>query len=329
MFFKKLKNLFVIILLSFFIIPFNSLAYSDYIIVSGENIGIKLNTNGIIIVGTYKIDDKNPGIKAGLEIGDIIVSINDKKVQNINEMINEINSVRTDTIKVGYIHNNIEKSTELELYNDNGTYKTGLYVKDTISGIGTLTFIDPQTKLFGALGHEITESTTGKLLDISDGSIFNSTVTGITPSTDGNPGEKNATFNSSNSYGKITENTDKGIFGEYNNKIDNYNIYKVANINDIKLGEAKILTVLDGNKINEYTINIQKVSKTKDKIKNIIFEITDKDLLNKTNGIIQGMSGSPIIQGDYIVGAVTHVVVDNPHKGYGILITNMLEEAEN
>ena len=105
--------------------------------------------------------------------------------------------------------------------------------------------------------------------------------------------------------------------------------YKVAKFNYIKLGEAKILTVLDGEKVGEYSINIIKVIKTKDKIKNIIFEITDEDLLKKTNGIIQGMSGSPIIQGEYIIGAVTHVVVDNPHKGYGIIISNMLEEAEN
>ena len=129
--------------------------------------------------------------------------------------------------------------------------------------------------------------------------------------------------------GEILKNTNKGIFGKYTEKIDNNKKYKVATLNDIKLGEAKILTVLDGDKIGEYDINILKVSNTKDKIKNIIFEITDEDLLKKTNGIIQGMSGSPIIQDEFIVGAVTHVVVDNPHKGYGILITNMLEEAEN
>ena len=329
MFFKKFKSTILLFLLSFFIIPINILAYSDYIIASGENIGIKLNANGVMVVGTYKIEDKNPGVDAGLEVGDIIVSINNQEISSISEMISEINLSRNDIIKVGYIRDDKEMSTDLKLYNDNGTYKTGLYVKDGISGIGTLTFIDPETKLFGALGHEITESSTGKILEITDGTIFDSTVTGITPSNDGEPGEKNATFNSSSIDGEIYENTNKGIFGKYTNTINDSNKYKVATIKDIKLGSAKILTVLDGNKIGEYSINILKVSNTKDKIKNIVFEITDEDLINKTNGIIQGMSGSPIIQGEYIIGAVTHVVVDNPHKGYGILITNMLEEAEN
>lgn len=327
MFLKKFKSF--VLLLSLIIIPINTYAYSDYIIASGENIGIKLNSNGIIIVGTYEIDDKNPSIDAGLQVGDIITSINDTNVTTISEMVNLINSSDSNTIKVGFLRDNKEKSTNLELYDDNGTYKTGLYVKDSITGIGTLTFIDPETRLFGALGHEIIESNTGKILDITDGEIFDSKVTGITPSSDGEPGEKNATFNSSDIDGKIKENTNKGIFGNYTSSINNLKKYKVAKLDDIKLGEAKILTVLDGEKIGEYSINIIKVSNTKDKVKNIVFEITDNDLLKKTNGIIQGMSGSPIIQGEYIIGAVTHVVVDNPHKGYGILITNMLEEAEN
>ena len=328
MFFKKFKC-FILLFLSFFIIPINIYAYSDYIIASGENIGIKLNSNGIIIVGTYEIDGKNPSIDAGLQVGDIITSINDTNVTTISEMVHLINTSRSNTIKIGFIRDDIMSDTNLKLYNDNGTYKTGLYVKDSITGIGTLTFIDPETKLFGALGHEIIESNTGKVLEITDGEIFDSKVTGITPSNDGEPGEKNATFDSSDVDGNIFENTNKGIFGNYTSNIQNMKKYKVAKFNDIKLGEAKILTVLDGEKVGEYSINIIKVIKTKDKIKNIIFEITDEDLLKKTNGIIQGMSGSPIIQGDFIVGAVTHVVVDNPHKGYGILITNMLEEAEN
>ena len=322
---RNVYKLFLILLL----VPLKLCAYSDYIIASGENIGIKLNSNGIIIVGTYEIDDKNPSIDAGLQVGDIITSINDTNITTISEMVNLINSSDSNTIKVGFLRDNKEKSTNLELYDDNGTYKTGLYVKDSITGIGTLTFIDPETRLFGALGHEIIESNTGKILDITDGEIFDSKVTGITPSSDGEPGEKNATFNSSDIDGKIKENTNKGIFGNYTSSINNLKKYKVAKLDDIKLGEAKILTVLDGEKIGEYSINIIKVSNTKDKVKNIVFEITDNDLLKKTNGIIQGMSGSPIIQGEYIIGAVTHVVVDNPHKGYGIVITNMLEEAEN
>lgn len=329
MFFKKFKSIILLFLLSFFIIPLNIKAYSDYIIASGENIGIKLNSDGIIIVGTYKINNKNPGIEAGLEIGDKIISINNIDVKTISEMVKEINKNKSEKINIKFLRANKEKETELQLYNDNGNYKTGLYVKDSITGIGTLTYIDPETRLFGALGHEITESSTGKILNINGGTIFESNVTGITPSSDGEPGEKNATFNANSVNGEIFENTNKGIFGKYTNNINNNHKYKVANIDDIKLGKAKILTVLDGDKVGEYNINVIKVANTKEQTKNIVFEIIDEDLLKKTNGIIQGMSGSPIIQDNYIIGAVTHVVVDNPHKGYGILITNMLEEAEN
>lgn len=328
MFFKKYKNKLLLILVSFFIIPQSIIAYSDYIIASGENIGIKLNANGILIVGTYDVDGEKPADEAGLKVGDVIVAIDDNDVKSINDMISQINQSRSNEIKIDYIRENQRNSTTLNIKNANGSNKTGLYVKDSISGIGTLTFIDPKTELFGALGHEIIESTTGEILDIKGGTIFDSKVTGITPSSDGEPGEKNATFNTNLIDGEIKKNTTKGIFGNYTNSIENPRLYKVATINDIKTGKAKILTVLDGDKINEYSINIIKVSNTKDKIKNIVFEIDDENLLNKTNGIIQGMSGSPIIQDDYIIGAVTHVVVDNPHKGYGILITNMLEEAE-
>ena len=168
MFFKKFKSIILLFLLSYFIIPLNILAYSDYIIASGENIGIKLNATGVMIVGTYEIEGKNPANEAGLEVGDIITSINNNKITSINQMVNEITTARNNSVKIGYIRDEKEKTTDLNLYNDNGTYKTGLYVKDSISGIGTLTYIDPETKLFGALGHEITESTTGKIIEIWD-----------------------------------------------------------------------------------------------------------------------------------------------------------------
>ena len=333
MFFKKIKNNLFMLILTILIIPEFVLAYSSHIIAGGENIGIELNSKGVIIVGTYEVDGKNPAKEAGLNTGDKIIEINNNSINSINDMLSIIeNDSNKSNIIITYQRGNKKDSTTLNLVKeDDNIYKTGLYVKDSITGVGTLTFIDPNTKLFGALGHEITESTTGKILEIADGSIFDSTVIGITPSSDGEPGEKNATFNIKSVDGNILKNTNKGIFGEYTNSINNNNnnIYKVANLEDINLGNAKILTVLDGDKIGEYSINILKVSNTKDHIKNIMFEITDEDLLKKTNGIIQGMSGSPIIQNDYIIGAVTHVVVDNPHKGYGILITNMLEEAEN
>lgn len=329
MFFKKFKIQTLIFLLTISIIPQLTLAYSKEIIASGETVGIKLNTDGILIVGSYEINGHNSLVEAGLKTGDIINQINNKDVNTVEEMVNIISNCNCDNLKIVYERENKTKKTTLNLYEDKGVLKTGLYVKDSVSGVGTLTFIDPNTKYFGVLGHEIADATTGEIIGIESGTIFDSKITGITRSSEGNPGEKNALLYSDKVEGTVFENTKKGIFGEYTSEIDTSKLYKVAQIDDIKKGDATILTVLDGVEVGEYSIKITSVNETKDKLKNIQFEITDETLLDKTNGIVQGMSGSPIIQGDYIIGAVTHVVVNDPHKGYGILITNMLEEAEN
>lgn len=321
-----LKKTFLSLLLTFFCIP-GVYAYSDYIIAGGQNIGIELNAKGVMVVGFYKVDNRYIAEESGLAIGDVITTINDEEVSSINDLVNKINQSNGD-IKIGYIRNDISKFTNLKLVKQDNTYKTGIYVKDSISGIGTLTYIDPNNKVFGALGHEITERSSGQILNISGGKIYSSKVTNIVPSTNGTPGEKNAQVKADEVTGTIQENTIKGIFGSYQENIDDLKLYKVAQPTEVKKGQAKMLTVLEGNTIEEFTINILKINDS-GKTKNILYEITDERLLEKTNGIIQGMSGSPIIQDDKIIGAVTHVVVDNPHRGYGIFITNMLEEGEN
>ena len=326
MFLKKIKNFIIILLLLFISIPEIAYAYSDYVLASGENVGIKVNSNGVLVVGLYEINNVYPAKDAGIRIGDLITSVNDKNITNIDELVNEIEK-NNDSIKIGYIRNNKESFTNLKLYKDNNSYKTGIYVKDSIIGIGTLTYIDPKTKIFGALGHEIIEKNTGKLFNINNGSIFESKIVSIDPSSNGMPGSKNAKFNFNNIKGKINENTNKGIFGIYEDKIKNDKLYKVAHLDDINVGEAKILTVIKNNDVESFDINILNVSDND--TKSIVFEVIDDKLLEVSNGIVQGMSGSPIIQDDKIIGAVTHVVVDNPTKGYGILITNMLEEGEN
>ncbi|HHW69336.1 MAG TPA: SpoIVB peptidase [Tenericutes bacterium] len=328
MFFKKIKKTLIIMLLSI-IIPTTALAYSDYIIAGGESVGIQLNTKGVLVAGIYEINSTYPAIDAGIKVGDMIVSIDNNKVETIEQLASYINNRSDSTIKIGYIRNSILSHTNLKLYKDNNNvYKTGLYVKDTVTGVGTLTFIDPNTKIFGALGHEIVDRNTGKVLEIKEGKIYNSSITGIEPSTDGAPGEKNARFYTDEVNGKVNKNTQQGIFGNYTNQIPNKKLYKVAKYADIKKGSAKIMTVLNDTDVETYDINIISLNNT-GKTKNILFEITDQKLLSITNGIVQGMSGSPIIQNDYIIGAVTHVVIDNPAKGYGIIITNMLEEAES
>ena len=329
MFFKNFKNTFILLLLTLFIIPSSVLAYSDRVIVGGENIGITLNSKGVLIVGVYNVNNTSPASDAGLKSGDIITTIDKEKINNIEDMASKINNSKSEDILVGYLRGSKKEETHLKLYKDeNNVYKTGLYVKDSVTGIGTLTYIDPESKIFGALGHEILEQTTGKILEIKDGKIFDSTVTGIVPSSDGNPGEKQAKYDASKVVGDAYSNTTQGVFGTYTSELPKKDTYKVARPSDIKTGKAYILTVLNGAEIKKYEVNITSINKDNAKTKNFVFEIIDKELLDKTNGIIQGMSGSPIIQDDYIIGAVTHVVVDNPHKGYGIFITNMLEEGE-
>jgi len=330
MFFKIKKHTIFFLLLTLFIIPMHVFAYSDYIIASGENIGIELNSNGIIIVGTYEINGTNPARDANLKIGDKIISVNDIPVSSIDNMLDVIEQDDDQSkIKVSYKRGNTEYNTNLNLVFDDKVYKTGLYVKDSINGVGTLTYIDPNTLLFGALGHEIIEKTTGQKLEIKDGKIYSSSVVGINPSTDGNPGEKEARYDTSEVFGSISKNTSYGIFGNYSSKIDDEKLYKVATPTEIDVGDASILTVVNGEEVSEFAIKILKVSSEEKDAKNILFEVIDEDLLELTGGIIQGMSGSPIIQNDKIIGAITHVVVDDCTKGYGIFITNMLEEAES
>ena len=328
--FKKIKKFLAILLISLCIIPQTALAYSSYIIPGGEAVGISLNSKGILIVGFYEVNGNNPGNSAGLKIGDTIKAINGKEISTISEMVSLISSAK-DKINIKYERNGREYETTLELViGEDNVYKTGLYVKDSITGLGTLTFIDPATKIYGTLGHEITEKSTGLKLEVKNGKIFEASITGIVKTERGVPGEKNAKFFSSNTYGTVTENTNKGVFGTYTAKLPDKKALKVASKDEIKLGDAKILTALDGNNVEEFNIKITKInSNSNQETKNIVFEITDEKLLNRTGGVVQGMSGSPIIQNDMIIGAVTHVVVDNPSKGYGIFITNMLEEAEN
>lgn len=328
MFFKKLKKSASVILLLLVSIPTNILAYSDYIIPGGETIGIEINATGVVVVGTYEINGENPAKAAGMMVGDIIKKVNGKNIATIDELVSTI-SGNINTVEITYERDGKESTTNLSIFKEDDVYKTGLYVKDSITGIGTLSYIDPGTNIFGALGHEVIESNTGQMLEVKDGKILKSTVINIERSETGSPGSKNAELNYEQSTGEIKENTSSGIFGKYTEQIPNRQTYKVATPDKIKKGEAKILTVVDGEEIKEYSINIVKINKNDKNNKNLQFEITDQELLDKTGGIVQGMSGSPIIQGDYIIGAVTHVVVDDPTKGYGIFITNMLEEGEN
>ncbi|MBO6145356.1 MAG: SpoIVB peptidase [Bacilli bacterium] len=321
-----MKKFFLTLLLLLLIIPINAYAYSDKLILGGNNIGIEVKTKGILVIGLYEIDNKLVAQESGIKSGDYILSINNNKVNNISDFSKEINNdPDKESIDITYLRKDKKYNSKLKIYNKEGEYKTGLYVKDEINGIGTLTFIDPKTKKFGALGHEIISKDTNEILNITDGEIYYSYITGITKSNNGNPGEKEAETNQDIKYGIIKENTKSGIFGEYTAEIKEDELYEIG---EPQIGKASLLTVISGENLESFDIQIEKLN-LDDETKNIVFKITDERLLSKTGGIVQGMSGSPIIQNNKVVGAVTHVIVDDITKGYGILITSMLKEAEN
>lgn len=323
-----MKKFTKLLLLVYLFIPLSVFAIPDEVLVSGANIGIELRTKNLLIVGSYKIDGHNILTDSDLRIGDKIVKINDYEITSANMMQEVINKIGKDNIDITYMRNNETYKTNIRLYLEDGEYHTGLYVRESIRGVATLTYIDKDNKIFGALGHEILEKSTKSLFEADSGTIFYSEVTGINKGTDGNPGEKNAHSNSLDVYGTVTENTSSGIFGKYTKTLPNSKLYKVASPDEVKLGKAKILTVIKGDTVSEFDINIIRINPSSS-TKNILFEVTDEELIEATGGIIQGMSGSPIIQDDKIIGAVNYVVVDRTNKGYGIFITTMLKEAEN
>lgn len=326
----KIKNklLLTILLLIITIVPVNTLAYSNYVIASGKTIGIEVNSSGVLIVGFYEVDNTYLAKDAGFEIGDKITKINETKVNSISEMVTALKQIENYETTFTIIRNNKEKTIKIRLKEDeNKILKTGLYVKDQINGIGTLTYIDPKTKRFGALGHEIIETTTAQKFEIKDGKIFQASVSNIKKSRDGLAGEKNATYDKTTSEGAIDNNDITGIYGNYQEEISNMDTLEVGTKEDVKNGKAIIKTVIENNQVEEFNINIIAIDPNS-KTKNILFEITDERLLNKTGGVVQGMSGSPIIQNNKIIGAVNYVIVNDTKKGYGIFITTMLEEGE-
>ena len=301
--------------------PIFVLAYSNNIIPGGETIGIDINSDGLIVIGLYKIDNKY--INNYFKVGDKIVSVNDIKVYNSNDLVSAIGD-DTDNVKVTYVRGDKTYTDKLNFKLVDGSYKTGLYIKNNTIGIGTLTYIDNDTMIYGSLGHVINDSKSGVVIDIKDGFSYDARISSFTRSVDGNPGSKNADIIKDNLFGSIVSNTNYGIYGFVYNKSNKERIEVSDNIN---VGKAYILTSDLNNDVNEYEINIIKVDK-KNKDKSIYFEVLSRELLDMSGGIVQGMSGSPIIQDGKLIGCVTRVLVDDVSKGYGISIITMLEEGD-
>ncbi|MBZ4645804.1 MAG: stage sporulation protein [Clostridia bacterium] len=302
----------------------------------GNTIGVKLYTDGILVIGTSDftgVDGKKyePWREAGIKEGDIIESIGNTRVEDIEQLVEIVemsqgNELNIDIRRKGKLINTkivAKKSIE------DRQYKLGLWVRDSTAGIGTLTFFDPNTNSFGALGHGITDIDTGQLLTVGRGDILKSSIISIRKGMKGKPGELKGVFMQDEpSLGKILENNDFGIFGKlYQNvNMNNLKPMPIGLRTQVKEGPAYILSNVQGQKIEKFDVEIQKVMRqSEESCKGMIIKITDPALLEKTGGIVQGMSGSPIIQDGKVIGAVTHVFVNDPTRGYGIFIEWMLK----
>lgn len=320
-----MKRKTILLIFTILLFPLNILAYSNNIVIGGETIGIEVHSKGIYVVGYYDVNNKPIAKNAGFKIGDIITKINNKKVENISSLNEVIKAAEAYQFTV--LRNNKEEVIKMILEKEDNLIKTGLYVKDQINGIGTLSYIDPETRIFGSLGHEILESSSLSKFNVKEGSIYKAEVDSIKKSSNGAAGEKHANYDKSSTTGTVSKNEQTGIYGKYLEDFSNRETYEVATKEEITKGKAEIKTVIDKNNIESFEINILSIDEG-NATKNILFEITDKKLLNKTGGIIQGMSGSPIIQNNKIIGVVNYVIVNETTKGYGIFITTMLKEGD-
>ena len=301
---------------------------------SGENIGIYVQTDGIFVIGTGNFEGLDGMLYAPaqnvLKSGDYICAVDGKKLENKEALMDAVDKCEGKSLVLRIRRN----GETLELYiqpklSKEETYKLGVWVRDDLAGIGTLTYIS-QDGSYGALGHAVTDMDTGSMLEVGTGKLYNSRLVGIVKGESGKPGELSGVINYEEKYcmGDIEKNCERGIYGtlhEKNNLLEHAVAYPVGYKQDIEPGAAEIISDIDGT-IAHYKIRITEVNYRKNKEnKSILFEVEDAALLESTGGIVQGMSGSPVIQNGRLIGAVTHVFVDDAKKGYGIFIEDMLE----
>lgn len=306
----------------------------------GNAIGVRMNTKGVLVVAVTEVIDINgnrtsPARDAGLKVGDSIIEINGEKIVNAEQVVKILNNVKGKEVSILVLRNKGEfqtVTTPVQCLQDN-SYRLGIWVRDKTSGIGTMTFYDKESNTFGALGHGIADMDTGRLLTVEKGLVMNAKISNIEQGKKGAPGEiKGVFYKTDEILGDIYENNTFGIYGKISNdfkELKNKESIPIGFKEEVQVGKAYILTTLDDNNIEKFEIEIIKAEpQVKPDQKSMIVKVTDERLLNKTGGIVQGMSGSPIIQNDRLIGAITHVFVNDPTKGYGLYIEWMLENID-
>ncbi|MBQ8640878.1 MAG: SpoIVB peptidase [Clostridia bacterium] len=311
----------------------NVLAAPEEVLPGGMPFGIKLACDGLVVVGFTEVVTDNgtcmPAFDAGLRINDLIYSINGERVSTSEEFAGKIEN-SSEAVEIQYKRAGEKYETTLKpVYSPaDGKYKTGMWIRDTTAGIGTVTFIEPETGVFAGLGHGICDQNTGDLLPMGQGTVVGVTITGVSKGISGRPGELKGYFTEEKN-GVLLGNTSSGVYGVLS-KIPYAQVPEdkvpVGCKGDVQTGEAYIWCTLDGDHAEKFDICITDIGSETNG--NFCITVTDEDLITRTGGIVQGMSGSPIIQNGKLIGAVTHVLINDPTKGYGIFIENMLAAAE-
>lgn len=301
------------------------------VIPCGVPFGVKIFTDGVVVVGISEVkvnqSTVNPAKEAGLKIGDVILSINNNTVNSNEEVAKYVQNCNGQSLTLSVRRENMTFSTEIyPVKSEDSSYKAGLWVRDSSAGIGTLTYYDQDQQVFAGLGHGICDIDTSELMPLRNGDIVPATINGIVKGEKGTPGELRGYFSDQASIGTLLANINTGVYGTMGKSPVQNEPIKVAMKQQVKPGKAQILTTIDGQTPQYYDIEIESVNyKEHTPTKNMIIRITDPKLLETTGGIVQGMSGSPIIQNGMLVGAVTHVFVNEPERGYGIFAENMIE----
>ena len=303
----------------------------------GNIAGVKLYTNGVLVVGMSEIEGEDnkkykPYENTGIAEGDTIIAINDKEIFDTEDLVETVNNSQGNRLNIEYLHNNETLECSITpIKTGSAEYKLGLWVRDSAAGVGTVTFYEPTTKSFGALGHGIVDIDTSQLINIASGEFITTKILNITKGENGNPGRIQGTIDNQQTIGTITKNTKFGIYGTVDNvsalNINTNNSMEVALRDVIQLGKAYIMCTLENGKTEKYEIEIEKIFKNNNSDnKSMKIRVTDQKLIDKTGGIIQGMSGSPIIQNGKFIGAVTHVLVNDSLEGYGVFGDIMIKQ---
>ncbi len=310
-------------------------AVGDCVIPLGRTVGIKLFSDGVLVVGLTDIQAEagviSPARDMGLKAGDVITHINDRDVDTIEQVQSVIQSLAGHTMSLRVTRG--DKQLQLSgaaACSRQGRYQLGAWIRDSMAGIGTMTFYDPRSDTFAALGHGINDVDTAQLMTMESGSIMHSTVTDVKKGLSGAPGELHGSFDLEKDMGQLYANTRAGIFGTLGDEsiLGAAQPIEIAHRSQVKTGKATILSNIAGDRVEEYEVEIIHVyPNVEGELRNLMIKVTDPELLEQTGGIVQGMSGSPIIQEGKLVGAVTHVLVNDPTRGYGIFIENMLDAA--